>query len=78
MPTKIVFSPPMPKDIMDECRAMVPQGYELAVVERGVGGGIEAHRDAEYFIGFARGDMGPRLLPDAAEAQARPAHQRGL
>ena len=58
MPTKIVFSPPMPKDIMDECRAMVPQGYELAVVERGVGGGIEAHRDAEYFIGFARGDMG--------------------
>ncbi|HET6368693.1 MAG TPA: 2-hydroxyacid dehydrogenase [Pseudomonadales bacterium] len=59
MPTKIVFSPPMPKDIMDECRAMVPQGYELAVVERGVGGGIEAHRDAEYFIGFARGDMGP-------------------
>ena len=66
MPTKIVFSPPMPKDIMDECRAMVPQGYELAVVERGVGGGIEAHRDAEYFIGFARGDMGPdfyRTLP---------------
>ena len=59
MPTKIVFSPPMPKDIMDECRAMVPQGYELAVVERGVGGGIEAHPDAEYFIGFARGDMGP-------------------
>ena len=59
MPTKIVFSPPMPKDIMDECRAMVPQGYELAVVERGVGSGIEAHRDAEYFIGFARGDMGP-------------------
>jgi phosphoglycerate dehydrogenase-like enzyme len=49
----------MPKDIMDECRAMVPQGYELAVVERGVGGGIEAHPDAEYFVGFARGDMGP-------------------
>ena len=66
MPIKIVFSPPMPKDIMDECRAMVPQGYELAVVERGVGGGIEAHPDAEYFIGFARGDMGPdfyRTLP---------------
>jgi len=66
VPTKIVFSPPMPKDIMDECRAMVPQGYELAVVERGVGGGIEAHADAEYFIGFARGDMGPdfyRTLP---------------
>ena len=66
MPTKIVFSPPMPKDIMDECRAMVPQGYEMAVVERGVGGGIEAHPDAEYFVGFARGDMGPdfyRTLP---------------
>jgi len=66
VPIKIVFSPPMPKDIMDECRAMVPQGYELAVVERGVGGGIEAHPDAEYFIGFARGDMGPdfyRTLP---------------
>ncbi|HKZ08933.1 MAG TPA: 2-hydroxyacid dehydrogenase [Methylomirabilota bacterium] len=59
MATKIVFSPPMPKDIMDACRAMVPQGYELAVVDRGVGGGLEAHKDAEYFIGFARGDMGP-------------------
>jgi phosphoglycerate dehydrogenase-like enzyme len=57
--TKIVFSPPMPKDIMDECRAMVPQGYELAVVDRGVAPGLEAHKDAEYFIGFARGDMGP-------------------
>ena len=59
MATKIVFSPPMPKDIMDACRAMVPQGYELTVVERGVAGGLEAHRDAEYFVGFARGDMGP-------------------
>jgi phosphoglycerate dehydrogenase-like enzyme len=59
VPTKIVFSPPMPKDIMDECRAMVPQGYEMAVVERGVGGGIEKHPDAEYYVGFARGDMGP-------------------
>ena len=59
MATKIVFSPPMPKDIMDGCRAMVPQGYEMVVVERGVGGGLEAHKDAEYFIGFARGDMGP-------------------
>src|SRR5215470_20353981 len=49
----------MPKDIMDECRAMVPQGYELALVDRAVGGGLEAHKDAEYFIGFARGDMGP-------------------
>ncbi|HEY5726877.1 MAG TPA: 2-hydroxyacid dehydrogenase [Methylomirabilota bacterium] len=61
MPTKIVFSPPMPKDIMDECRAMVPQGFEMAVVERGVEGGLEAHRDAEYFVGFARGDMGPQF-----------------
>ena len=61
MPTKIVFSPPMPKDIMDECRAMVPQGFEIAVVERGVEGGLEAHRDAEYFVGFARGDMGPQF-----------------
>jgi phosphoglycerate dehydrogenase-like enzyme len=64
--TKIVFSPPMPKDIMDECRAMVPQGYELAVVDRAAGGGLEAHKDAEYFIGFARGDMGPdfyKILP---------------
>jgi phosphoglycerate dehydrogenase-like enzyme len=61
VPTKIVFSPPMPKDIMDECRAMVPQGFEIAVVERGVEGGLEAHRDAEYFVGFARGDMGPQF-----------------
>jgi phosphoglycerate dehydrogenase-like enzyme len=57
--TKIVFSPPMPKDIMDEARAMVPTGYELAVVDRSVPNALDAHRDAEYFIGFARGDMGP-------------------
>jgi phosphoglycerate dehydrogenase-like enzyme len=61
VPSKIIFSPPMPKDIMDECRAMVPQGFEMAVVERGVEGGLEAHRDAEYFVGFARGDMGPQF-----------------
>ena len=59
MATKIVFSPPMPKDIMDEARAMVPTGYELAVVDRSVPNALDAHRDAEYFIGFARGDMGP-------------------
>ena len=57
--SKIVFSPPMPKDIMDEARAMVPTGYELAVVDRSVPDALDAHRDAEYFVGFARGDMGP-------------------
>jgi phosphoglycerate dehydrogenase-like enzyme len=57
--TKIVFSPPMPKDIMDEARAMVPAGYELAVVDRSLPNALDGHTDAEYFIGFARGDMGP-------------------
>jgi phosphoglycerate dehydrogenase-like enzyme len=57
--TKIVFSPPMPKDIMDEARAMVPTGYELVVVDRSVPNALDGHQDAEYFIGFARGDMGP-------------------
>ena len=66
MATKIVFSPPMPKDIMDEARAMVPTGYELVVVDRSVPSALDGHRDAEYFIGFARGDMGPdfyQILP---------------
>ena len=66
MATKIVFSPPMPKDIMDEARAMVPTGYELVVVDRSVPNALDAHRDAEYFVGFARGDMGPdfyQILP---------------
>jgi phosphoglycerate dehydrogenase-like enzyme len=57
--TKIVFCPPLPKTIMDLAREMVPAGYELDVLDREDPRFPEAIQDAEYFMGFARGGMGP-------------------
>jgi len=59
--TKIVFSPPLPKTIMDIARGMVPAGYELDVLEREDPRFPQAIRQAEYFMGFARGGMGPEF-----------------
>ena len=61
MPTKIVFSPPLPKAIMDLAREMVPEGYELSVVDRDAPEFPAAIRDAEFFLGFGRGGFGPEL-----------------
>jgi phosphoglycerate dehydrogenase-like enzyme len=57
--SKIVFSPPLPKTIMDIGRGMVPAGFELEVVDRSAPEFTQALNDAEYFMGFARGDFGP-------------------
>ncbi len=61
MATKIVFSPPLPKTIMDIARGMVPADYELDVLEREDPRFPQAIEQAEYFMGFARGGMGPEF-----------------
>jgi phosphoglycerate dehydrogenase-like enzyme len=55
---KIVFSPPMPPAIMDLARSMVPADFELTLVEQDAPNFLEALQDADYFMGFARGQMG--------------------
>ena len=59
MAIKIVFYPPLPKAIMDVAHGMVPAGYELDVLDREDPRFAQAIQDAEYFIGLARGGMGP-------------------
>ena len=57
MATKIVFCPPLSKTIMDVARGMVPAGYEMEVLEQKDPRFAAAMKEAEYFMGFARGDM---------------------
>src|SRR4029453_2180906 len=64
--TKIVFCPPLSKNIMDVARGMVPAGYELLVLEREDPQFAPAIKDAEYLMGFARTGM------DAAFYKAAP------
>ena len=59
MAIKIVFYPPLPKAIMDVARGMVPAGYELDVLDREDPRFAQAIQEAEYFMGLARGGMGP-------------------
>jgi phosphoglycerate dehydrogenase-like enzyme len=55
--TKIVFSPPLPSEILSMARAMVPDGFVLQVVNSEGPGFVESMADAEYFMGFARGQL---------------------
>ena len=57
MATKILFSPPMPKPIIDLARAMLPEGYELHVADRASPEHRRLLADAEYWMGFARGGV---------------------
>ena len=59
MATKIVFSPPLAEAILDIGRAMVPEGYDLQVGDVSAADLLRTIGDAEYFMGFARGGMGP-------------------
>jgi len=62
--SKIVFSPPISKGIMDIARGMVPAGYDFQVLDRDAPEFASAMREAEYFMGFAR-DMGPEFYRGA-------------
>lgn len=56
---KIVFSPALPPAIMDVARSMLPEGYELHIVEDQTSPEfMQAMQDAEYFMGFARESLG--------------------
>jgi phosphoglycerate dehydrogenase-like enzyme len=57
--TKIVFSPPLPKSIMELARDLVPAGFDFLPLEREDPQFAKTLQEAEYFMGFARGDMGP-------------------
>ena len=59
MPTRIVFSPKLPKPVIDVAMEMLPPGFELTVVDSMGPDFLENCRDAEYFMGFARNPLGP-------------------
>lgn len=54
---KIVFSPALPPALMDIARAMLPEGYELQIVEPEGPEFLAAMQDAEYYMGFARNPL---------------------
>jgi phosphoglycerate dehydrogenase-like enzyme len=54
---KIVFSPPLPSEILSMARGMVPDGFDVQVVSSEGPGFLESMADAEYFMGFARGQL---------------------
>jgi phosphoglycerate dehydrogenase-like enzyme len=57
---KIVMSK-MPDPIVETARAMLPAGYELEVVDQDDPKFATAMLDADFFMGFARGNMGPEF-----------------
>ena len=60
MSYKIVMSK-MPDPIVETARAMLPAGYELEVVDQDDPKFATAMLDADFFMGFARGNMGPEF-----------------
>jgi phosphoglycerate dehydrogenase-like enzyme len=62
---KIAFSAPLPKPIIDEARRVIPEGYELVVTDPGDPGFSRVMQDADFFLGFARGGMGPEFYRGA-------------
>jgi phosphoglycerate dehydrogenase-like enzyme len=51
----------MPDPIVEMARAMLPAGYELHVVDQADPKFGNAMLDADFFLGFARGGMGPEF-----------------
>ena len=60
MSYKIVMSK-MPDPIVETARAMLPAGYELEVIDQDDPKFATAMLDADFFMGFARGNMGPEF-----------------
>ncbi len=65
MAIKIAFCPPLSKSIMELARDMVPAGFDLIPIEREDPQFAKVMQDAEYLMGFARGDMGPDFYKGA-------------
>jgi phosphoglycerate dehydrogenase-like enzyme len=62
---KIVVCSPLPKVITDLARAMVPDGYDLEVVDTKAPELPALMKDAEYFVGFANTGMGREFYAGA-------------
>jgi glyoxylate reductase/D-3-phosphoglycerate dehydrogenase len=62
---KIVFSSPLPPVITDMARPLVPDGFDLHVIDPATTDILSVMGDADYFIGFARPGMG-RAFYEAA------------
>jgi phosphoglycerate dehydrogenase-like enzyme len=64
---KIVFSPPLPPAIMEMARHLLPEGYEMAVVDQDAPEFITALQNAEYIMGFARNPLGAEVYRAAPQ-----------
>jgi phosphoglycerate dehydrogenase-like enzyme len=64
---KIVFSPALPSAVMDLARGMLPEGYELQIVDQNSPDFLPAMQDAEYFMGFARESLGAEFYRAAPQ-----------
>lgn len=64
MPT-ILFSPPLPKPIMDLARAMLPPGFELVVADGQSPEFRRALPEAEFWMGFARSALNEEFFRTA-------------
>ena len=53
---RIIFTPSiLPKEVVDQAKAMAPSNFELVVADFPSPAFSEAVKDAEYFVGFVRG-----------------------
>jgi phosphoglycerate dehydrogenase-like enzyme len=64
MPT-ILFSPPLPKPIMDLARAMLPPGFDLVVADGESPEFRRALPEAEFWMGFARSALNEEFFRTA-------------
>ena len=55
--SRIVLSPNiLPKEIVDVAKSMAPANFDMVVADFPTPAFMEAVKDAEYFVGFVRGD----------------------
>jgi phosphoglycerate dehydrogenase-like enzyme len=63
-----VFSPNiLPKEIVDQAKAMAPADFELVVADFPTPAFMEAVKEAEYFVGFVRGGFDDAFYRNAAK-----------
>jgi glyoxylate reductase/D-3-phosphoglycerate dehydrogenase len=65
--SKIVVCTPLPKVITDLARAMVPDGYDLEIVDAKAPELPALMKDADYFVGFGNSNMGPEFYAGATK-----------
>src|SRR2546428_12432310 len=59
MAIKVVLSPKLPAPLVEIARSLLPADFDLQVVDQGTPEFDAAMKDAEYFTGFTRSNMGP-------------------